>query len=171
MKKTFLFLLSYCMVSVSFAASVPNTITVRDVSMQLVGEATLGYVLFDVYNGYLWAEAGEYSADKPHALELHYLMSFDKESLAERSIAEIRENQQADEAQFAHWQTELERVFRDVEDGDTIRATYMPKEGVIFSYNGEETGVVEGRDFATHFMGIWLAETTSEPEFRAALLD
>jgi hypothetical protein len=54
--------------------------------------------------------------------------------------------------------------------GDRITGLHQPGLGARFWFNGQLRGAVADPEFSRLFFGIWLAETTSEPTLRSALL-
>jgi hypothetical protein len=104
------------------------------------------------------------------ALHLHYLRNFSNADITERSIDEMARQGAAAPEQRMRWQQALRGAFPDVRSGDSITGINRPGEGATFLTNGRQTGVVPDPAFARLFFGIWLADESSEPAMRKALL-
>lgn len=140
---------------------------------KLVGKGRLTVWGFQVYDARLWALPGfrnDKLAAQPFALELAYLRAFDREDIAERSIAEMRRAAAISDAQAQAWTAELVRVLPNVKKGDRVIGVNRPGVGAQFFNNGKPGGEIRDPEFARLFFGIWLGPQTSEPQLRAALL-
>jgi hypothetical protein len=128
---------------------------------------------FDVYDASLWVTPG-FRADnwsqRPLALELRYLRSFDGGEIAQRSLDEMRRVAPMSDAQNAQWLSDMKTAFPDVKKGDRMVGIYEPGTGARFFHNGAPTKVVADAQFAQRFFAIWLGPKTSEPAMREALL-
>lgn len=128
---------------------------------------------FDIYDASLWVAPG-FRADswsqRPLALELRYLRSFDGEDIAKRSLDEMRRVNPMPDAQAAQWLRAMKSAFPDVKKGDRLLGVYDPETGARFFHNGAPTATVGDPQFAQRFFAIWLAPQTSEPAMRDALL-
>lgn len=129
---------------------------------------------FELYRATLWVAhldgAPAASPDAaPHALVLHYRRTIKRNRLVTASLDEMRRLGIA-ETDLRRWEPELERVFRDVEPGDTITGVHRPGVGASFYYGSAHTGDVDDADFARAFFAIWLDARTSEPRLRETLL-
>ncbi|GGF73846.1 chalcone isomerase family protein [Alteromonas lipolytica] len=137
---------------------------------KVVGKARYSYLFWDIYDAHLFASQGKWLADRPFALSLTYLRDFDGSDIASRSIKEMRE-QGLDNAELhSRWLQQMEALFPDVVAQDTIVGLVTENRVTRFYHNGEWLGDVEDPAFATWFFNIWLGPNTSEPEFRAELL-
>ncbi|MET0543606.1 MAG: chalcone isomerase family protein [Variovorax sp.] len=141
--------------------------------VQRAGESRLTVWGFAVYDASLWVTPGfraaEWSA-RPLALELMYLRDFDGESIAKRSLEEMRRSGPIGPEQAALWLRTMNQAFPDVKKGDRLIGIYEPGTGVRFLHNGRTTANVRDAQFAQRFFAIWLGPQTSEPVLRDALL-
>ncbi|MDQ3270787.1 MAG: chalcone isomerase family protein, partial [Pseudomonadota bacterium] len=140
---------------------------------QLVGKGRLSVWGFQVYDVRLWANPGFGAASfaaQPLALELAYLRDFDKQAVAERSIAEMRRSATISAEQAEKWMATMARVLPNVKKSDRVMGVHRPGVGASFWMNGKPLGEIRDAEFARLFFGIWLAPTTSEPGLRSALL-
>lgn len=142
-------------------------------SVRQVGTAKLRFWGFDVYNATLWAapdfKPTQY-AQHSFALDLAYLRSLEGSAIAKRSIDEMQRLGNINPQQAQAWQAAMAGLFPDVKAGDRITGLHRAGSGAAFWVNGKAKGEIKDVEFAQLFFGIWLAETTSEPAMRRALL-
>jgi hypothetical protein len=98
--------------------------------------------------------AAELPASSPSALQLDYRRDIARDRLVQTSVDEMR-RLGASEGQLQRWEPELQRVFPDVREGDSIVGVHYPGRGAAFFHSGRSTGEVRDADF---------------PSLRAALL-
>ncbi len=140
---------------------------------QWSGSARLRFLGLSVYDANLWVAAGfRASAYAQHAfaLELRYLRKLKGSAIAERSLTEMRRVGSISAEQATRWLARMQETFPDVQDGDRIVGVHSPGVGAQFWVNGQLRSTVAEAEFARYFFGIWLAESTSEPAMRSALL-
>jgi hypothetical protein len=152
---------------------VPPYIKAELPDAQWSGSARMRFFAFDIYDAALWVapsfRASRY-AQSTLALELTYLRSLKGQSIAERSMDEMRRSAAISAAQEKSWMVAMQAAFPDVQAGDRITGVHQPTTGAQFWFNGQLRATVTDADFSRLFFGIWLAETTSEPRLRSALL-
>ena len=139
-------------------------------SHRLVGSGRLTVWFWDIYNIQLWAPDGQYRPDKPFALELQYLRSVDRKTIAETSLEEIQQQLNLELDVLADWQMQLIQVFPDIQKGDRLIGLYDPQMPSQFFLNGKLIGVIDDAVLSRHFFDIWLSEETSKPQLRLQLL-
>ncbi len=140
---------------------------------QRVGASRMRFFGFDIYDAALWVTPGFRAsryAQHALALELTYLRSLSGNAIAERSIQEMRRAADIPAPQEQRWLTAMREAFPDVNKGDRITGMHQPGVGARFWFNSQLRGAVADTEFSRLFFGIWLAETTSEPALRSALL-
>jgi hypothetical protein len=138
-----------------------------------VGTARMRYFTFNVYDASLWVAPGFSAAryaQSTFGLQLSYLRSLDGKAIAQRSIAEMRRGSSLTPAQEERWLAAMQTAFPDVKTGDRITGLHQPGVGARFWFNGVARALVPDTEFSRLFFGIWLAESTSEPGLRTALL-
>ncbi len=136
----------------------------------LVGEARMTYLFWDVYDARLFAEGGTWDANKPFILELSYLRSLKGKAIAERSIEEMRKQGFDDEVLLDEWLEALIGIFPDVDKTSVIKGVIDEEFTTQFYFNDEFIGAIEQPAFTTQFFNIWVGEETSEPTLRKKLL-
>jgi hypothetical protein len=65
---------------------------------------------------------------------------------------------------------QLNRLYRDVNEGDRYALDYTPGKGTTLSLNGSPLGVVEGADFAAAYFAIWLGAKPISDTMRDELM-
>jgi len=135
-----------------------------------VGQMTLRFMLFDVYEATLYAPDGEWQRDKPFALSLRYLRNLDGDAIAERSVKEIRGQGFDNETKLNAWGKAMADIFPDVKKDTTIIGLLDATQTTRFYFEGKPIGQIEDPEFGEQFFNIWLGERTSEPKLRDQLL-
>ena len=138
----------------------------------LTGQGRLRYFGFNVYDASLWtAPAFRASRYAQHGLilELAYLRELKGRAIAERSLAEMRRAGTVTLTQAQDWLSAMLTAFPDVSAGERITGLHTPGVGTRFWFNGQPRADIRDPEFRL-FFGIWLAESTSEPQLRSALL-
>ena len=137
------------------------------------GSGELRFLGLSIYQARLWVspafEADNYGAH-PLALELSYQRAFSAQSIAKRSLEEMRRIGPFTEVQAARWQQALQAALPDIQPGDRLVGLYRPDTGASFELRGRTVGTVADPAFARLFFGVWLSPLTSQPKLRAALL-
>ena len=153
--------------------SPPASVAAELPGVQWTGSSRMRFLGFDIYDVALWVapgfRAGSY-AEHGLALELTYLRPLSGHAIAQRSLQEMRRAGELTQAQAQRWLTTMQETFPDVQVGDRITGLHRPGVGARFWHNGQLRKVVPDPEFSRLFFGIWLSETTSEPQLRTALL-
>jgi len=140
---------------------------------RLQGQGRLRFLGLHVYDARLWAGSAPVLAGWPAgplALELAYARSFKGVQIAERSLQEMKRLADVPESRGEQWLARMRDLFPDVKEGDRIMGLHLPGVGARFFVNGQLQGELRDAEFARLFFGIWLADKTSEPALRDALL-
>lgn len=176
--KNLVFIACLLLLSVMNSAhAVPDYIKSLVPGAQKVGEGRLTYLFWDVYDATLYApqslqlQGESWPGSPPFALQLSYLRSLKGSKIAERSIAEMRDQGFADETRLASWHTQMRDIFPDVDKGTRLAGVYAQSGTTIFYHNGADIGRIKDPAFSQAFFGIWLDKKTSAPELRRQLLD
>lgn len=142
-------------------------------SWELIGQGQYRFWGFSVYTASLWAGAEfepEQWRQSPLRLHLQYQRQLSAKDITERSLEEMARAAPLQSAQTRAWRQYLLRCLRDVNERDTLSATYDGVGAIRFAYNEQATCRIEDADFARRFLGIWLAAHTSAPALRLTLL-
>lgn len=135
-----------------------------------VGDGVLSYLFWGVYKATLYAPGSRWRADAPFALSLDYMRELKGRDIAERTIAEIRDQGFTDEAKLLTWQEKLAALFPDVTEGDRLTAVRHADGRTLFYRDDKRIGMIDDPAFGARFFDIWLGEKTSEPKLRRKLL-
>lgn len=139
-------------------------------SAQLIGEARLKVMLWNVFDAKLYAPPGYYDANQPFALSLTYLRALDGKKIVSKSMEEIRRQALfGSAAQHAKWQVALSGIIPDVYKGTTLTGVRSQEGYTLFYLGGDEVGRIEDTEFTQAFFAIWLGEKTSNPRMRNRL--
>lgn len=136
----------------------------------MVGQGLLSHLFWDVYKATLIAPDAKWHPDKPFALSVKYLLDIDGDDIAERTIAEIRDQGYGNEPTLSVWQENLSNILPNVTDGTRLTAVRNREGHTIFYRGGTWIGEVKDRVFTRQFFNIWLGEKTPQPALRRALL-
>lgn len=135
-----------------------------------LGEGTLRWFGFKVYDATLWAAREQADFSAPLRLELRYARALSGAAIAERSDEEIARLGFGTSEQRAGWLEAMRRLFPDVEAGDALAGEHLPGQGARFFRNGAPLGEIADPEFSRAFFSIWLDPRTSAPALRASLL-
>ncbi len=160
------------------AASVVMTAAMKPLQaniegFQLQGTGTLRWMGLKIYDARLFTPHRldpQQLAKQPFALELTYARDFSGNSIAERSMDEIKRLGMGSASQRQAWYLRMQALFPDVKAGDRIRGVYRPGEGALFFHNDNPIGSINDIDFARAFFAIWLDPKTAKPSLRKELL-
>ena len=142
----------------------------EQLTLQKCGEAKLRVLFWDVYESALFTPNGSYSPDtRPFRLDIRYLRDISARDLITQTEKEWLAQGLADPEQEA-WLQKLGEIWPDVETGDTLALLVDENGHSQFTMNGLEIGRIDHPGFSSAFSGIWLAETTTRPALRNALI-
>lgn len=151
----------------------PAEVLAEIAGARMQGGGRLRYFGLHLYDIRLFTGARRAGADwaaVPLALEIEYGRAFDGDSIAERSLEEMRRQAEISNAIGGRWLGAMKVLFPDVRAGDRITGVQRPGEAARFFFNGQLRGEVRDAEFTRLFFGIWLSARTSEPALRDALL-
>jgi len=137
---------------------------------EVVGKTRLKVLFWNIYDATLYASQGKWNSEQPYALALTYLRDFEGKSIASRSIDEMRDQGYSDDVKLATWYEQMNSLFPDVKEGETITGISDGNKTCHFYKNGELLGSIDDPEFTQQFFDIWLSEKTSEPKMRKELL-
>ncbi len=73
-------------------------------------------------------------------------------------------------AKLAPRLAKFNQLFRTMHRGDVIDLDYQPEEGTQVLFNGELQGRIEGKDFYTALLKVWLGQQPADADLKTALL-
>ena len=95
--------------------------------------------------------------DVPKRIELRYHVSIKGKKFGESAEPYLEKNVMPEAlARLRPRIEQLNRLYRDVREGDRYALTYAPGKGTTLSLNNEPLGTIEGADFAAAYYTIWL---------------
>ena len=140
---------------------------------RLRGEGKLRFLGLGIYQARLWTSPSfraDQALDHPVVLELTYLRDFEGDTIAQRSLDEMRRAGPLSEAQAQRWLAAMQRLFPNVRSGERVTGMHQPGQGASFWVDGRPLGEIADPEFGRRFFGIWLAPSTSQPGLRLSLL-
>ena len=157
------------------ALCVPASAETRIVSQfvpnaQLVGEARLKYLIWNVFDAELYAPYGRWKPDAPFALTLNYLRKISGKAIVDRSVSEMRRLGVDNEAKLAGWRRDMEKLFSDVSTSTRITGIRDQNGNAVFLRNGRRMGEIRDPDFSKSFFDIWLSDKASDLKFQRKLV-
>ena len=150
-------------------------ITMHGQTLPLRGTGRLVWMrMVTVYDAALYLPADvpgkDVLRDVPKRLELRYHVSIKGEKFGESAEPYLKKNVPPDElARIRPRIEQLNRLYRDVKEGDRYALDYAPGLGTILSLNGIPLGSIEGADFAAAYYAIWLGGTPISDTLRDEL--
>jgi hypothetical protein len=158
----------------------PDSVTLEgtDQVLQLNGMGYRTKFVFKVYVAALYTQSKADSRDEVQSLDgpkrivMH--MVYDEVSREKMNAAWLEgfEENNTDE-QFDRLKSRLETfiaLFPDLKAGDVIYLDYLPSSGTQVVFNGEKKPVIEGADFYTALLDVWLGEDPADDDLKDALL-
>ena len=139
-------------------------ITVHGQMLPLRGTGRLVWMrVVAVYDAALYLPADvpgkDMLRDVPKRLELRYHIAIKGEKFGESAVPFLEKNVAAEElARLKPRLEQLNRLYRDVKEGDRYALTYAPGKGTTLTLNGNPLGTIDGADFATAYFTIWLGK-------------
>ena len=138
-------------------------------NLSLVGQSSLSFFWWDIYDAELYNQSGQYQQDQwPLLLKLTYQRSIKSVDLLEETDSQWqRFNISQEQRQF--WLSQLAKIWPDVHKDDSI-AFYVDNSGNChFYFNQSFIGSVNDAEFSVHFANIWLAKDGPFPKMTRKL--
>lgn len=155
----------------------PETETIGDAAVKLVGIGLRKKLIINVYLGALYMEKPEnapqvISSDQPKRVVLHFLYrSVGADDLIKAWNEGFRNNVpdrvpvlKGSIATFIGFFTE------PVKNGEKIIITYIPGTGTEVSVKGKVKGVIPGKDFMEALFSIWFGEAPPSGDLKKGML-
>lgn len=137
---------------------------------KIVGQGTLKFSFWNIYNATLYAPNGQWQPTAPYALQLIYFVATTGKKIADRTISEMRTQGVTDELQLADWHTQMVAIFPNVEKNMSLTGVYTQNGTTVFFRGNTPIGTITDPSFGYRFFNIWLGDNTSEPKLRKNLL-
>jgi hypothetical protein len=142
-----------------------------------MGEHRTVYKLFfKLYDAALFTEPGAtandvLARDCGFRLEFRYLRSIPRDTIIKSANYMLALNLSPESfSSIAKPTQQLHAAYRSVDAGDASSLTYIPDKGTTFAINGEGLITIPGKEFAQHYLNIWLGARPISVELRDQLL-
>jgi long-chain acyl-CoA synthetase len=144
----------------------PDSVTVDGETLTLNGlglrKATIFSVKVYVAGLYLAAKSGDggaiVSGDQPRHLVLRFVRDVDTGDIREAWQEGFEKNAAAKLAGLQARIDAMKALMTDFKEGDSLTFSYRPGTGTAILVNGDGKGEIEGADFASALIAIWLAD-------------
>ena len=137
--------------------------------LNIVGEARLKFVFWQIYKSTLYSTSGDYKGLQPDlALQISYRRKISLEQLISRTREEWQKMSFPSD-QLEQWLTELKAILPNVEKGDVIILKVDEELRSNFFFNASFIGRIDSPIFTKAFLDIWLSEKGSYPELQKQL--
>lgn len=154
------------------------TLTGTETPLQLNGIGFRTKFFFKVYIGALYTQNRASTRDDvvsqrgPKRLLMHFVYD---EVESEKLVAAWNEGFEANtsRAQLEKLRDRIQRfnaLFPTVHAGDVVQLDYIPGSGTRVTINGAQRAVIEGADFNTALLDIWLGEEPADEDLKEAML-
>ena len=158
----------------------PDKIALPDTNktVQLNGVGYRKKFFIKVYIGALYTEKLARSRDEvvamdgPNRVLMHILHEeVSQEKLVDAWNEGFEENMSEDDLEKLRPQIDrFNAMFPTVRQGDVIYLDYIPGTGTRVTINGEQKGVIPGKDFNNAMLDIWLGEEPASSKLKKAML-
>lgn len=102
-------------------------------------------------------------------LVLHLVRDVDREQITD-AFTRAFQRTAPDDADLQARIARLNGWITDIQEGGRVAFTYVPGTGLAVEVNDTEQGTVEGFDFASTFLDIWLGDHPPNPGLKGGLL-
>ena len=133
-------------------------------------------MFFKLYDAALFTAAGAtaeqvLTRNCSFRLEFRYLRSISKATILKSADHMLAKNLSSEDRSRITADTEqLHAIYRSVRRGDVSSLTYIAGSGTTFAINGEQLITIAGKEFAQHYLQIWLGERPISLQLRDQLL-
>ncbi len=158
----------------------PDNVTLDGTSepLQLNGMGYRTKFVFNLYVGGLYTETKVDSRDAVQALKgpKRVLMHMVYDEISHKKMADAwREGfeENSSDEQFSKLESRLSTFisyFPDLKEGDIVLLDYIPATGTVVSFNGEAKAAIEGVDFYSALLDVWLGEEPADDDLKEAML-
>jgi hypothetical protein len=169
---TIFMVLLFSVTVLSFARPVPQAVH-TPTPLQLVGEGSMTWFGFTLYDASLWTATGKYDQfqnDLPIALHITYDKNIAATKLAETTVEEWERLEFFDPQSRNKWGHKLSTIWPDVKPGDSITTLVTNEKHTIFYANDVLIGRINDENFSYALISIWLHPNTTAPTLRANLI-
>ena len=136
-------------------AAINLTLADPTADLQVVGEARLKFLFWQVYDSTLFSNSGTYKELEPNlALKISYRRKISAEQLIRRTREEWQKMSLLS-SQTEEWLLSLEAILPDVDKGDLVILKVDEELASNFYFNGSFIGRLGSPAFTQAFLNIW----------------
>ena len=128
------------------------------------GSASVGFLLWQVFDADLWAPDGRFGWDAPLALSLIYRTDFSARELTDSTIEEMERIAGWQPERLAEFRSEIGPCMTDVGDGDRFTAASPEPDRIVLYLNGEQRCELTEAGLRRAYLGIWLSQNSRFPD-------
>lgn len=158
--------------------TLPATQEFQEKTLYLNGAGVREKLWIDLYAAGLYLEQKNtngqevLNADKPMALKLHIVS---KLITSDKMVEAVNEGfEKSTNGNTAPIQNEINSILgffkEDIKKNDVFDLVYLPSKGVVAYKNGQQKGIVKGKEFKKALFGIWLSNRSADDGLKAELL-
>ena len=154
-------------------ADAPSELSAYGAAWRAKGAGALKFFGFKAYDITLWlpaTAAGNFSFNRPFALDITYNTNVKASDINNTSLIEMSRISAASPEQVNDWSAFMKTLFVDVKTGDRLIGVHLPAAGARFFLNGKLLGETSDVAFSEAFFKMWLDPKARKPDLRAALL-
>lgn len=184
MKKMCLLLLAVVVSTTAVAqmkvggVTLPATLEFQKNTLHLNGAGVREKLWIDLYAAGLYLEQKTQNAqevlnaEKPMAIKLHIVS---KLITSDKMVEAVTEGfEKSTNGNTAPIQNQINSILgffkEDIKKNDVFDLVYLPSKGVVAYKNGQEKGVVKGKEFKKALFGIWLSNRPADDGLKSELL-
>ena len=154
------------------------TLDGTDVVLQLNGMGYRTKFVFDIYVGGLYTESKVDSRDAAQALKgpkrvvMHMVYDeVEREKITNGWNDGFEENNSDEQMEKLKSRlTTFNSFFPDLKKNDVLQYDFIPGTGTRVTINGDVKGTIEGADFFTALLDVWLGEEPADDDLKDAML-
>ncbi len=158
----------------------PDSVTIEgtDVVLQLNGMGYRTKFIFNIYVGGLYTESRVESRDAVQALKgpKRVVMHMVYDEVSREKITNgwndgFEENNSYEQLEKLQPRLKIfNSYFHNLKKGDVLLFDYIPEKGTRVTINGDVRGVVEGADFYSALLDVWLGDEPADGDLKEAML-
>lgn len=149
------------------AAALPAPLKSNYPDLEKVGESKYYFFFLHVYDIELYQTK---NSDYLHALEITYNRDITAERRIEKAVEDIQDQGNFDKKTLDIWKSQMEQIFPNVKDGETITVFQNESAGTEFFHNDNFRGEIADPKFTKAFMSIWLGENPASSGIKYDLM-
>lgn len=155
-----------CMGIMSQAFALPEKLKADYPDLEKVGESSYYFFFVHVYDIELYQIN---NAPDLEALKITYHRDLTAERRLEKAMEDLDDQGKHTQETLAKWKDEMETIFPNVKEGDTITIFKNESLNTEFYHNNNYRGFIDDPEFTQAFMGIWLGEKPANVKMKRDL--